>query len=129
MRVAGSSRARHENDTHHRINSTKKAPRRGAISIKMVAEGGLFPAYFYSFDAIRIIGFSMHGTPILVLSGTTMLLCFYDFLRFLDLTFHYSLIFVFFVNILCSSSPIDNLPKRIDLSNNRTTSGTNSDNF
>ena len=35
MRVAGSSRARHENDTHHRINSTKKAPRRGAISIKM----------------------------------------------------------------------------------------------
>lgn len=34
------------------------------------------------------------------------------FLRFLDLTFHYSLIFVFLVNRLCGSSPIDSLPKK-----------------
>ena len=39
MRVVGSSQTRHENDTHHRINSTKKAPSDGAFEGILAADG------------------------------------------------------------------------------------------
>ena len=91
----------------------------------MVAEGGFFPPILIRSMPSGLSGFLCMERLFLFCREQ---LCCYVFTIF---RCHVSpfVYLLFFVNGLCGSSPIDNLPKRIDLTNNRAASGTNSDNF